>query len=166
MRIAAAWPVALAALGLLGCAGKSPPEGHRSPGKPRPPVVLRLAQVPELQPGVPARVRLELTLPEGARIHSIEFDDAPALQVTAVTVGAGGRLEAAVLPMDDGPRALGGIVTFQLDGMLQAAPFRLPLPVAGDPPPVAASIPAPAGVLRQDVRGGMVMSLAAETTTR
>ena len=143
------------------CKASSPPLHP-----PRPPVALRLSGAPRMQAGVPVRLQLELTLPPGAESHSIEFDHSPALQVTGIALGTGGRLEAAVMPMIDGPRVLAGFVTFRLGGTLQGSPFRLRLPVGQGMAPATASIPAPAGVLRQDSVDGTVMSLTAETTSR
>ncbi|MGA0706224.1 MAG: hypothetical protein ACO3P8_11770 [Steroidobacteraceae bacterium] len=150
---------------LLGCTAEPVSEGHRSPGKPRPPVQVRLAEAPNLQAGVPARLRLHWMLPEGAMGASIEFDDSEAIQVTGVAMGAGGQLEAAVMPMIDGPQVLSGFISFRVDGSVQGSPFRLGLPAGRGLNP-AASVPEPAGVLSEDARDGMVMSLAAETTSR
>ncbi len=151
---------------LLGCTAEPVSEGQRSPGKPRPPVQVRLAEAPNLQAGVPARLRLHWMLPEGAMGASIEFDDSEAIQVTGVAMGAGGQLEAAVMPMIDGPQVLSGFISFRVDGSVQGSPFRLGLPAGRGPTPSVASIPEPAGVLSEDARDGMVMSLAAETTSR
>lgn len=149
---------------LSGCMTESGPEGHRSPGKPRPPIGLRLQEAPRLHAGVPARLRLQWTLPEGAESRSIEFDQSPELRVTGITQSAGGQLEAAVVPMIDAPRALSGFVTFRIGGAVQGAPFHLRL--AAGQGPAAAREPIPAGVLKEDAAEGKVMSLTAETTYR
>lgn len=156
----------LAPLLLSGCMAEPAPEGYRSPGKPRPPILLRLTETPRLQAGVPVTLKLELTLPEGAESHSIEFDQDSALRVTGVAQRAGGRLEAAVMPMTDGPQAVAGFITFRLGGTVQGAPFHLRLPAGRGPASAMAREPTPAGVLKEDATAGTVMSLTAETTYR
>ncbi|MGA1498025.1 MAG: hypothetical protein ACO38Y_09480 [Steroidobacteraceae bacterium] len=135
---------------LLGCSAEPVSEGYRSPGKPRPPVQVSLAEAPDLRAGVPARLRLQWILPEDAVGASIEFDDSQTIQV---------------MPMIDGPQGLSGFVSFRVGGSLQGSPFRLGLPAGRGLNP-AASVPEPAGVLSEDARDGMVMSLTAETTSR
>ncbi len=158
-------PAGLVLMASAGCVSESVPDGHRSPGKPRPPVVVRLTEVPVLQAGVPVRLRLQLTLPDGAESSSIEFDQSPMLQVSGVLLRRGGQLEAAVMPLIDAPPELAGVVTYRIGGQVQGSPFRMRLPGGQGRPVSPARETAPAGVLRADARDGWVMSLTAETTS-
>lgn len=148
-------------------------------GKPRPPVQVTVLPGASLESGVPGRlmllVRSRLPLQDIALVA--EGDAGLSLvglprAVTAAAVdgrtpvaGERARFEISATPVSGGTRYLSGLVTYRINGVIQAAPFSLPLVVGG-----AVTVPvAPRKPGREPIRdaaGELVDSMPAETTVR
>ena len=142
-------------------------------GKPRPPVTVTLATGASLESGVPGQltlrvrsgapleaVRLTVNGDEGLTV--IGFKQVPA------TEGArhqAARFEIAATPTSGGTRYVSGLLSFQINGVDQAVPFKLPVQVGG---PVTVS-PVSEKLERlptRDAKGELIDSMPAETTVR
>ncbi len=182
---------ATAAIMLVGC-GDAPEEGRlavtesirveratgygMSPGKPRPPVEVTLESGPVLEPGVPAEISFRVRFPEGIQINRIEVEGsegltlqgAPALkaafEVPGMEVFQVARFGMNTTPVSGGLQRLTGMVHFTVNGVVQAAPFAIAVPVAGAA--VVPRIVPKARVPEVDVTGEAIHSVKAETKIR
>lgn len=153
--------------------------GRRSPGKPRPPVEVSLLPGSELEAGVPARLALQIRSAERIQVTDLAVEGDEGLAVVSArrevpgiggtgyqSDGEGVRFEIAAVPMSGGTRQLSGLLRFTVNGVEQAAPFRLAVEVGG---PVAVPVlrlrkPDREPVL--DANGELLDSMPAETTVR
>lgn len=158
-----------------GRSGAAAAEYRMSPGKPRPPVVVTLEAGQALQTGVPAEVRLQVSLPLGMQLTQVAVDEADGLSLQGRAVltdafRAGAmedlqvaRFSLAALPMSGGSLRLRGTVHFTVDGVAQAAPFNVRVPVEGPATvPEVGAMPPSQPVI--DATGEVIHSMKAETT--
>ena len=155
------------------------PAGRRSPGKLRPPVEVSLTSGNQLEAGVPARLTLQVDSAagvEGVEL-AVEGDEGLAIISASREVpGTGGtryqndgeatRFEISAVPMSGGARQLSGLVRFTVNGVAQAAPFRLALDVGGPVTVPALRSRKPDREPVQDATGELVDSIEAETNVR
>ena len=162
-------------------AAKANPHVHgMSPGKPRPPVNARLVQAQALEPGVPASLVLQLRGRPGIEVLDVQVEGGEGLSVVSVgpriiqgrvaeateTVGEAAEWQISATPTQGGTGQLSGRVTFRVNGVLQAAPFSVPVKVSGSRPSQAASRQKPTGSLVTTPKGELIDSMRAETTVR
>lgn len=151
-------------------------------GKPRSPVRVQLENGSTPQAGVPSRLLLGVHSPLPLSAVELVVEGDPGLHVAALTRATPGELsrqaraaspptnEAAVfavdvVPSSGGLRYLSGAVRFMVDGVAQAAPFRVGVRVAGPvTTPVAEEKPRPAAI--SDATGDLINSMPAETIVR
>ena len=159
----------------------APAQVHRmSPGKPRPPVNARLVQAQALEPGVPASVVLQLQGRPGIEVLDVQVEGGEGLSVVSVgpriiqgrvaeateTAGEAAEWQISATPTQGGTGQLSGRVTFRVNGVLQAAPFSVPVKVSGSRPSQAAPRQKPTGSLVTTPEGELIDSMKAETTVR
>jgi hypothetical protein len=159
----------------------APAQVHRmSPGKPRPPVEARLVQAQGLEPGVPANLLLQLQGRPGIEILDVQVEGGDGLSVVNVVpmhlvgtaaeksqaAGARSQWQVSATPTEGGTGQLSGLVTFRVNGVLQAAQFNLPVQVGGFKPPPRKPSQKPMGSLVTAPGGELIDSMPAETTVR
>jgi hypothetical protein len=155
------------------------PAGRRSAGKLQPPVEVSLVPVRPLQAGVPAQLALQVRSAE--QIEGIELAvegdeglevvsatrEVPGTRVTGYQAdGEATRFEISTVPMSGGTRQLSGLVRFTVNGVAQAAPFRLAVEVGGPVTVPALRSQKPDREPSQDATGDLIDSMKAETTIR
>lgn len=149
-------------------------------GKPRPPVRVLLAAAPALEAGVPGELTIAVQAGMPITRLRLAVDGSPGLAVTGVErLGEGSgtsnpetaslredlSVEYRILatPTSGGSPFLAGHVEFTVDGVAQAAPFHLRVPVQG--PPTTSADPARNQAPLEDQTGEKIRILAAETTS-
>lgn len=147
-------------------------------GKPRPPVQVFLAPGPALESGVPGQLALQVR--SGAAIGAVELvvegDDGlavvnvremiPGMENARIAPADGvASFEIAATPTSGGTRYLSGFLSFEVNGVRQGLPFRIPVQVAGvvTAAPVVAK---PDRLPVRDAAGELIDSMQAETTVR
>jgi hypothetical protein len=175
----------LAAAALVAsCSGASPDvvNGPRPyVGKPRPPVDVSMEPGATLESGVPGRLRLQVRsrvpldsvrlVAEGDEgLVVVGYEEVPA-EVPG-TEGArhqsareAARFEISATPMSGGTRYLSGFLSFEVNGVSQGVPFRLPVEVGG-PVTVAPLQAKPERLPARDATGELIDSMLAETRIR
>jgi len=163
--------------GLIPTPAKVSSGSHPYVGKPRPPVDVALVPGAALQSGVPGRLRLQvrsrlsldsvrLVVEGDEGLAVVACEEVPGTEgAWRQSAGEAASFEISVTPMSGGTRYLSGFLSFEVAGMSQGVPFRLPVEVGG-PATVA---PVQAGVERLPVRdagGELIDSMSAETTVR
>jgi hypothetical protein len=171
-------------------------DANRSPGKPRPPVQVSLAPGQLLQSGVPGTLAVHVHAPAGIEVTRMEIEGDAGIGVLGLRravqsleagqdeisgrVGAAGGLVSgtgsgaqelhyalAVTPISGGNWQLAGLVSFVVNGVEQAAPFRLTVKVDGPQTlPAVAAKPDSGSVVQVDTSGETIYSISAETTVR
>lgn len=153
--------------------------GRRSPGKPRPPVEVSLLPGMELQAGVPAQLALQIRSAEQIEVTDLVVEGDDGLEVVSArrevpgttgtryqTGGEAARFEISAVPMSGGTRQLSGLLRFNVNGVSQAVPFRLPIEVGGPVTVPTARAQKPVREPLRDTAGGLIDSIPAETTVR
>lgn len=155
------------------------PAGRRSVGKLRPPVEVRLVPAGQLEAGVPARLALQVR--SAGQIGEVELavEGDEGLAVVSViqevpgtggtryqTEGEAARFEISAVPMSGGTRQLSGLVRFTVNGVAQAAPFRLAVEVGGPVTVPEPRLRKPDREPARDASGELIDSMRAETTIR
>lgn len=144
-------------------------------GKPRPPVEVVLEAGDSLESGVPARLTLAVRVAPGIEVTELALEGSPGMTVVQTRRMADGAPQAAVegprfeisaTPMAGGAQYLAGLVRFQVNGVPQAAPFRVPLQVGGPAGPVVRGAGKPEAAPVRDAAGEFIVSMPAETTVR
>ena len=151
-------------------------------GKPQPPVAVTLAPGADLESGVPGQLSLQIRTgaPLEALRLTIEGDEgltvvgfqevpgAPSAQELPGTEGAWHRaasFQVSATPTSGGTRYVSGLLSFRINGVDQAVPFKLPVRVGG--PVTVPKIQAkPERLPVKDSKGEFIDSMPAETTVR
>ena len=152
---------------------------RRSPGKLRPPVDVSLMPSSQLEAGVPARLTLQVDSAAGVEGVELAVEGDEGLAVVSASregPGTGGtryqndgeaaRFEISAVPMSGGTRHISGLVRFTVNGVAQAAPFRLSLDVGGPVTVPALRSRKPDREPARDATGEIIDSMLAETTVR
>lgn len=142
-------------------------------GKPRPPVTVTLAKGADLESGVPGQLILRVR--SGAPLEAVRLTVNGDEGLTVVgfkelpgTEGArhqAASFEIAATPSSGGTRYVSGLLSFQINGVAQAVPFKLPVQVGG-PVTVAPVAEKPERLPARDAKGELIDSMPAETTVR
>jgi len=152
---------------------------RRSIGKPRPPVEVGLAPGIRLESGVPGQLSLWVRATSGIEGIGLEVEGDGGLAVVSAsrevpgtggtryqTVGEAARFEILATPMLGGTRYVSGLLSFTVNGVPQAVPFRLPVQVGGPVTVPAVRSTKPDREPVQDSTGELIDSMSAETTVR
>jgi hypothetical protein len=152
---------------------------RRSIGKPRPPVEVLLAPGAQLESGVPGQLTLRVRTPLGIEGIDLAVEGDEGLAVISATgevPGTGGtwyqsdgeaaRFEISATPMSGGTRYVSGLLSFTVNGVPQAVPFRVPVEVGGPVTVPAVPLRKPDREPVKDATGELVDSMSAETMVR
>jgi hypothetical protein len=142
-------------------------------GKPRPPVTVTLATGASLESGVPGQLTLQvrsgapleavrLTVNGDEGLTVVGFKQVPATEAAGRQAA---RFEIAATPTSGGTRYVSGLLSFRINGVAQAVPFKLPVQVGG-PVTVAPVAQKPERPPARDSKGELIDSMPAETTVR
>ena len=164
-------------------------------GKPRPPVDIALVPGAVLQSGVPGRLRLQvrsrvpldsvrLVVEGDEGLAVVGYEEVPgtyggkevpgtagAKEVPGTegarhqSAGEAASYEISATPFSGGTRYLSGFLSFEMAGMSQGVPFRLPVKVGG-PVTVVPVQARPARLPARDATGELIDSMPAETMVR
>ena len=146
-------------------------------GKPRPPVDIALVPGAALQSGVPGRLRLQVRsrvpldsvrlLIEGDEgLTVVGYEEVPGTEgAWHQAAGEAASYEISATPFSEGTRYLSGFLSFEVAGMSQGVPFRLPVKVGG-PVTVVPVQARPERAPARDAIGELIDSMPAETTIR
>jgi hypothetical protein len=151
-------------------------------GKPRPPVSVSLAPGATLESGVPGQLSLQvragapleavrLTVEGDEGLLLVGLREAPAASAGGEVPGTSGAwhqaasFEVEATPTSGGTRYVSGLLSFRINGVEQAVPFRLPVQVGG-PVTVEPVSAKPERLPTRDATGELVDSMPAETTVR
>ena len=156
-------------------ADKAGPEQEARPyvGKPRPPVTVTLAKGADLESGVPGQLTLRVR--SGAPLEAVRLTVNGDEGLTVVgfkqvpaTNNAGRQaasFEIAATPSSGGTRYVSRLLSFRINGVAQAVPFKLPVQVGG-PVTVAPVAEKAERLPARDSKGELIDSMPAETTVR
>ena len=151
-------------------------------GKPRPPVTVTLAPGAALESGVPgaitllvrtgvpiSRMQIALEGDEGLAIAEVPAGTSGtrhlATDIPSLAVGDALSVPIRVVPTSGGTRFISGLLSFEVNGMPQGAPFSVSVRVGG-PVTVAPVTSKPQRPAFRDASGELIDSMPAETTVR
>jgi hypothetical protein len=156
--------------------GKTAPgqAAHPYIGKPRPPVSVTLVPGASLESGVPGQLTLQVH--SGAPLEAVRLTvrGDEGLTVVGFREAAGSSsasrqdsrsFEVSATPTSGGTRYVSGLLSFTINGVEQAVPFKLPVQVGG-PVTVTPVSAKPERLPVRDSTGELIDSMPAETTVR